>query len=56
MEYEGDVTPIVIGALAMILKGLIKGQEELTHPNYRIVEIVQNTEKSPGDFLSFKLQ
>ena len=26
------------------------------HPNYSFIEIDQNTEKSPGDLLSLKLQ
>ena len=47
------VIPIVIGALGIVTKGLGKGLEDLEtsgdHPNYSIAEIVQNTEKSPGD-------
>ena len=50
------VIPIVIGALGTITKGLIQGLENLEisrtnrdHPNYSIVEISQNTEKSPSD-------
>ena len=26
------------------------------YPNYGTIEIIQNTEKSPGDLLSLKLQ
>ena len=47
---------IVISALGKVTKGLIKGTGGLgnkrksgDHPNYCIIEIVQNTEKSPGD-------
>ena len=46
---------IVIGALEPIPKGLVKGLEEMEnqrtnrdHPDNSIVEISQNTEKSPG--------
>ena len=38
--------------LGMILKGLVKELEDLEigdHPNYSIIEVSQNTEKSPGD-------
>ena len=52
------VIPIVIGALGTISKGLIKGLEEFYiertsrgHPNYRIVMINLNTEKSPGGLI-----
>ncbi len=48
--------PIMIGAFGTVTKGLIKGLEDLgnhrtsgDHPNYCIIEISQNTEKSPGD-------
>ena len=46
--------PIVIGALSTSTKGLVEGRGDLEirgreYPNYRIVEISQNTEKSPGD-------
>ena len=50
------VIPIVIGALGKVSKELGKGRERVgnrrtnpDHPNYGIVEISQNTEKSPGD-------
>ena len=50
------VIPIVIGALATIPKSLGKrvgrvGNQRISqdHPNYSIVEICQDTEKSPGD-------
>ena len=51
------VIPIVIGSLGTITKGLIKRLEDFEkkrtsgdHPNYCIIEISENTEKSPGDF------
>ena len=43
---------IIIGALGTVTKRLTKGLEVLEigdHPNYCIIEISQNTEKSPGD-------
>ena len=48
------VIPIVIGALCTITKGLVLVLEELEirlgdHSNYGIIEIGQNTKKSPGD-------
>ena len=50
------VLPIVVGALGTVTKGLVKSIRGLRnkrssgdHPNYSIVEIDQNTEKSPGD-------
>ena len=49
------VIPIVIGTLGIILQGLVRGpgrvgnQTSQDHPNYSIVEVGQNTEKSPGD-------
>ncbi len=39
-------------ALGKMPKGLVKGRENLEirdHPNYSIIKIGQNTEKSPGD-------
>ena len=48
--------PIVIGALCMVIKGLIQELEDLEIrgrggdcPNFSIVEIGQNTENKPGD-------
>ena len=47
--------PIVIGALGTVTKGLVQGLEDLEmrmsrdHQNYIIIEIGQNTEKSPGN-------
>ena len=48
--------PIVIGALGTIPKGLMKGLKDLEirwtsgyHPDYSIIKIGKNTEKSPGD-------
>ena len=58
------VIPILIGALGTVTKGLVLlfpsppvsktgglGNKSISgdHPNYSIVEIGQNTEKSPGD-------
>ena len=48
------VLPIVIGVLGTVTKGLVKGQEDLEikeRVETAIVEIVQNTEKSPGDLM-----
>ena len=48
------ILPIVIGALGTVTKGLVQGLEDLeiigrvNTPNYSIVKIGQNTEKSPG--------
>ena len=49
------VIPVVIGTLGTVLKGLKReagrvGTQRLKrdHPNYSIVEVGQNTEKSPG--------
>ena len=46
----------MIGALGTVTKGLLKVLKDLEikrgsgdHPNYNIIEIGQNTEKSPGD-------
>ena len=53
------ITPIVIGAFGTVTKeigGLGSWGTNGDHPNYSIVENGQNTEKSPGDLLSFKLQ
>ena len=56
------VIPIVIGALVTFIRGLVQGQEDLeirgrvvTMKNYSIVEIGQNTEKSPGDLRRFAI-
>ena len=50
------IISIVIVSLGIVTKGLLKGVEDLEvggrvgdHPNYRIAENGQNTEKSPGD-------
>ena len=53
------ITPSVIGSIGTITKGLIQGDEDLEIkrdggggrdcPNYTIVQIGQNTEKSSGD-------
>ena len=46
---------IVIGALSTVTKGLVQGlgnqRTSGDHPNYSIIEISQNTEKSPGDLV-----
>ena len=53
---EVTIIQIAISAFGTITNGLLKGLEDLgwrtswDHPNYSIVEIGQNTEKSPGDF------
>ena len=51
------VIPIVNGALETIPKGLLKGLgNRMTsgyYPNYSIVEVGQNTGKSPGDLGKF---
>ena len=50
------VIPIVIGSLGTVTKGLIQRVEGLENngmykdcPNYSIIEVSQNSEKSPGD-------
>ena len=46
------VISLVIGTLGTIPKRLVKGMEllEITdYPNYSIIKIGKNTEKSPGD-------
>ena len=43
------VIPIVIGALATWTEGCGNKRMSTDNPNYGIVEIGQNTEKSPGD-------
>ena len=49
------VIPIVIGALSTVDQRIDTGTRGLgyktsgDHPNYSLVEIGQNTEKSPGD-------
>ena len=46
------VIPIVIGALGTVTKGFMQGlgnkRTSGDYPNYRFIEIGQNTEKSPG--------
>ena len=51
-NMEATIIPIVIGALGTFTKGLVQGLYELDEscgdcPNYSIVEIDHNTEKSP---------
>ena len=50
------IIPIVIGALSTVTKELVQDLENFeikrtsgNHPNYCIIEIGQNIEKSPGD-------
>ena len=49
------ITLIIIGALGTVLKGFINDckndpwKTKRGYPNYSIVDISQNTEKSPGD-------
>ena len=50
------IVPIVIGALGTVIKGLLKGLEDLEiggrvwdYPNNSIAEDGQNPETSPGD-------
>ena len=45
------IVPIVIGAVDTIIKGLLKGLEDMQvgYPNDSITENGQNTEKSPGN-------
>ena len=47
------VIPIVIGSLSTVTKGSIKGLGNMRtivgHPNFSIIKIDQNAEKSPGD-------
>ena len=53
------VIPIVISALGIVTigtRGLGNKRTRRDHPNYSILEIGQNTEKSPGDLLSLRLQ
>ena len=55
------VIPIVTDALGTLIKRLEEtgglGNKRMSgdHLKYRIVEIGQNAEKSPGDFMSLKL-
>ena len=57
------IVPTVIGALGTVTKRIIKGGGGLgswrtgrDYPNDSIAEDGQNTETSPGDLLSLKLQ
>ena len=56
------VVPIVIGTLDTVSNELVKGLEDLEIRGrvetiqIQHVEIDQNTKKSPGDFLSLRLQ
>ena len=52
--------PIVIGVFGTTPRGFLKGtgrdgnqRTSRYHPNYSIVEITQNTEKSPGNLRRF---
>ena len=53
------VTSIIIGASGTVGKeaGRVGNwRTNRDHPNYRTVEISQNTEKRPGDLLSFSIR
>ena len=61
-NIEVTLISVVIGALGAVTKGLNKGTGGLgnnktcgDHPNYGIIVIGQNTEKSPGEFRIFAL-
>ena len=43
------IIPIIIGALGIGCGGLGNNRTSGDHPNYCIIEIGQNTEKSPGE-------
>ena len=56
INMKVTIIPIVIGTLGTIPRSLVKELEELKkrksslgHPNYSIVKLGQNTEKSPGN-------
>ena len=56
------IMPNVIGTICTVTEGLVLVLEDLeknrtsrNHPNYCIIEIGQNTDKSPGGMLSLKL-
>ena len=51
------VIPIVIGVLGTVIKGRL-GNKRMSgdHLKDSIIKIGQNTERSPGDLLSLKLQ
>ena len=56
MEHEANNYTNLIGDFGTVTKGLLKGNRGLggwgtsgDHPNYRIIENGQNTEKGPGD-------
>ena len=57
-KMKVKIITIVIGAFGTVTKGLLLGSWWTSgdHLNYSIIENSQNTEKSPGDLLSFKLQ
>ena len=55
-DMKVTVIPVVISALSIVTKRLVQGTRGTgnkwtsgDHPNYSIVEISQNTKKSPGD-------
>ena len=52
------ITSIIIGVLGTANKGLMQGLGNIRvsgdHPNYYIIEIGQNTEKSPEDLRRLK--
>ena len=63
LNMKMTMIPIVIGALGTVTKVLVQepggyGNNRMSqdHPHQRVIEISQNTEKSPGDMLSLNLQ
>ena len=62
-NMQVTIIPIVIGAIGTVTKGLLKGLEDLEvggrvedHPNDSIIGNGQNSNKSPGDLPSLRLQ
>ena len=48
-NMKATIIPIVIGGLDKGTRGLGNKRTSGDHPNYSIIEIGQNTKKSPGD-------
>ena len=46
-KMKVTIIPFVIGAFNTVTRGLLKGLEDLYHPNYDIIANGQNTEKIP---------
>ena len=49
MGHESDVIPIVTCAFGTVTGGLVIKSTCADHPNYRVIKIGHNTEKSSGD-------